>query len=155
MYRISLLTVITAVANLFCLLSIFSTWLYVLSPPTGYPPRSELVANANLLYVAEDPAYRILLAIPFALISGSPLTILSLKARQDTTHRLLLAALAVTSLMLIAVSNFVFGSIFEQRKSFAPNNETSFSVSLGPATRLASAASVFYFIALIALIVSG
>jgi hypothetical protein len=142
---------LTFVANIFCITTIVSPWIYAFGPPHGYPPHADLVSAPNLFGVLSDQSYSILYGIPISLILGLVSFLLSLTFEADGLKgKILLSTFLVGAFLLVSIPNFVFGNLYEQRQSFIVNGEpVAYSIALGPGSRIASIASLLYFVSFV------
>jgi len=129
-------------------LSLFVPWIYAFSPPVGPSLQISLVTAPDLLDIVAHSSYGCLVLVPVALAFG-----IVFFAPPLNRERSLKIAMVAGALVTSFLGNFIFGIQFGAAIGLVMDGSyVSYSVTLGPGTRIAELATAMYFLTLLVLI---
>ena len=130
--------------------SLFIPWIDAFSPPSGPDLKIILVASPNLFDLVLHSDYGSLVLMPMALVFG--VLFLAPKMRKRRGVRM---AIITGALVLAFLGNFAFGIQYGGAIGLVMDGQyVSYSISLGPGTRVAELSSAMYFLTLLAMVFS-
>ena len=128
--------------------SLFVPWIDAYSPPSGPNLAITLVASPNLFDLVFHSNYGYLVLMPVGLVFG--MLFLVPRAKKNRMFR---GAMVTCALVLAFLGNFAFGTQFGAAIGLIMNGSyVSYSITLGPGTRVAELTTAMYFLTLLAMI---
>jgi hypothetical protein len=148
--RVGIKELLALIGDVSVAIAIFVPWIYAFSPPTGPSQQISTVATPNLLDLVGHSNYGYLVMVPVALVFGIIYVGLPRRGKKGLRVAIIACAFALS-----LVGNFVFGTQFGSAVGLLLNgNYVSYSLSLGPGSRVMELGSAMYFITLFATLLS-
>ncbi|MGD0396331.1 MAG: hypothetical protein ABSB26_05395 [Nitrososphaerales archaeon] len=138
------------IGDLINLVAIFVPWIYGFSAPSGQSLQVSLVAAPDLVDLILHSNYVYLVGIPVGLAFGLGFALTSMRTRK--LEKVILICLAFA---LCLFANFMFGLQFGSAIDLVMDGKyVSYSITLGPGSRLVQVSSSLYFFSLFIMILT-
>jgi len=129
-------------------ISLFVPWVDAFSAPVGPSQQISLVTAPDLFDIMIHSSYPSLVLVPIALVFG--IVFFAPPLNRARSLKMVIAAVALVSSFL---GNFVFGIQFGAAIGLVMDGSyVSYSIALGPGTRIAELATAMYFLTLLVMI---
>lgn len=143
--RIGVKELLALLGDVFVFASIFVPWIYAFSAPSGPDLKVTQVAAPDLIDLVLRSNYEFLLLVPLGLVLGILFVVVS-RGRGRGGRVVLIA----TSFVFSFLGMFAFGSQFGSSVGLLMDGQyVSYSLALGPGSRVMQIGVAMYFLSLI------